>query len=63
MTRTDYRAEGSPPVTLYTVEGGGHVIPGPKQAPWILGRTTRDLVAANAVAEFFALSTADTTAG
>lgn len=59
VTRTDYRAAGRPPVTLYTVEGGGHVIPGPKKAPWIMGRTTRDLTAADAVAEFFTLARSD----
>lgn len=56
VTRTDYRADGKPSVTLFTVEGGGHVIPNPRKAPRIMGRTTRDLVAAEAVAEFFDLS-------
>jgi polyhydroxybutyrate depolymerase len=28
VMRTDYRQAGQPPVTLFTVEGGGHVIPG-----------------------------------
>lgn len=35
----------------------GHVIPNPRKAPRIMGRTTRDLVAAEAVAEFFDLPT------
>jgi polyhydroxybutyrate depolymerase len=41
-TRTEvaaYRETGMAPVTLYTVHGGGHTVPGPKAAPFILGRT------------------------
>ncbi|WP_431877432.1 alpha/beta hydrolase family esterase [Amycolatopsis sacchari] len=55
VVRTDYREDGKPPVTLYTVEGGGHVIPGPVKMARVLGRATRDLVAADAVAEFFGI--------
>ncbi len=55
VLRTDYRQDGHAPVTLYTVEGGGHTVPNPKNFPWIMGRTTHDLVAAEAIAEFFAL--------
>jgi polyhydroxybutyrate depolymerase len=36
VERTDYRQDGHEPVTLYTVHGGGHVIPGPKRAPGFL---------------------------
>ncbi|MFG6401230.1 alpha/beta hydrolase family esterase [Microbacterium sp. P04] len=36
---TAYREEGRAPVTLYTVRGGGHTVPGPKAAPFVLGRT------------------------
>lgn len=36
---TAYRGEGSAPVTLYTVQGGGHTVPGPTAAPFVLGRT------------------------
>jgi polyhydroxybutyrate depolymerase len=45
-TRTEitaYRAEGHAPVTLYTVRGGGHTVPGPKAAPRMLGRTGADV--------------------
>lgn len=52
---TDYRQDGHPLVTLYTIHGGGHVIPGPRRAPRIMGRTTRRVVAAEAIGEFFGL--------
>jgi len=42
MEETTYREPGHPPVTLYTVHGGGHTIPGPKPAPAVLGRTSID---------------------
>jgi polyhydroxybutyrate depolymerase len=56
VTRTDYRQDGKPPVTLYTVHGGGHTVPGPHTAPFILGRTSHDLNAADALSDFFGLS-------
>jgi polyhydroxybutyrate depolymerase len=55
VTRTDYRQDGKLPVTLYTVHAGGHTIPGPRKAPFILGRTTHDLNAAEAIGQFFGL--------
>jgi len=55
VTRTDYRQDGKAPVTLYTVHAGGHTIPGPRKAPFLLGRTTRDLDAAEAISRFFGL--------
>lgn len=42
MEETTYREPGRPPVTLYTVHGGGHTIPGSKPAPAPLGRTGAD---------------------
>ncbi|WP_220501556.1 alpha/beta hydrolase family esterase [Microbispora sp. H10670] len=54
--RTDYRQQGRPPVTLLTVHGGGHTIPGPRRAPAVLGRTSQDVNTADLVAEFFELS-------
>lgn len=56
IERTDYRQAGHEPVTLYTVHGGGHTIPGPKKAPRIMGRSTGDLVAARAIDEFFGIT-------
>ncbi|MCQ9163400.1 hypothetical protein [Arthrobacter sp. STN4] len=45
---------GRAPVTLYTVVGGGHVVPNRrKRAIFVLGRTTQDLSAVEAVADFF----------
>jgi polyhydroxybutyrate depolymerase len=55
VTRADYRQDGKLPVTLYTVHAGGHTIPGPRKAPFVLGRTTQDLNAAEAVGQFFGL--------
>jgi len=49
-TKTAYHQPGQPPVTLYTVAGGGHTIPNPnKNALFILGKTSRELGAAEAI--------------
>lgn len=53
-----YRESGHQPVTLHTMRGGGHVIPGPRAAPFIMGRTPRRFAAAAAVGEFFGLDDA-----
>ncbi|SDZ25914.1 alpha/beta hydrolase family esterase [Herbiconiux ginsengi] len=42
MEETAYREPGHPPVTLYSVLGGGHTVPGAKPAPAVLGRTGAD---------------------
>ncbi|WP_431219960.1 alpha/beta hydrolase family esterase [Leifsonia xyli] len=42
MQETAYRQAGRAPVTLYTVLGGGHTVPGPTAAPRVLGRTGAD---------------------
>jgi polyhydroxybutyrate depolymerase len=55
VTRADYQQDGKLPVTLYTVHAGGHTIPGPRKAPFIMGRTTQDLNAAEAIGQFFGL--------
>jgi polyhydroxybutyrate depolymerase len=52
---TDYRESGLPEVRLYTVRGGGHVIPSPHRAPVVMGHSTRELVAADVIGEFFGL--------
>jgi polyhydroxybutyrate depolymerase len=52
---TDYRETGLPEVRLYTVRGGGHVIPSPHRAPVVMGHSTRELVAADVIGEFFGL--------
>jgi polyhydroxybutyrate depolymerase len=59
VERTEYRQPDHSPVTLYTVYGGGHSIPGPKNAkPRILmGRTDHTLDTARAITEFFGLTT------
>ncbi|MFF3460727.1 alpha/beta hydrolase family esterase [Streptomyces sp. NPDC002730] len=56
VERTDYREQGHQPVTLYTVHGGGHTIPGPKRAPRILGRTAQNFRAADLISDFFGLT-------
>jgi polyhydroxybutyrate depolymerase len=38
------------------VHGDGHTIPGPRKAPFVMGRTTHDLDAAEAIGEFFGLT-------
>ncbi len=57
IERTDYRQDGHAPVTLFTIHGGGHVVPGPQRAPFIMGRSTTQLVAAEEIATFFGLGT------
>jgi polyhydroxybutyrate depolymerase len=52
VTRQRWQQNTRPSVTLYTVINGGHVIPNPtKKAPFIFGRTTRDINAADTVAD------------
>ncbi|MCG8920775.1 hypothetical protein L6E12_33965 [Actinokineospora sp. PR83] len=53
--RLDYRQPGHEPVTLFTVHGGGHVIPGPVKAPLFLGRTTRRVSVVEEMRDFFRL--------
>jgi polyhydroxybutyrate depolymerase len=57
VTRLSPRVERSSygSVELYTVHGGGHTIPGPHSAPFILGRTTHDINTADLITEFFHL--------
>jgi polyhydroxybutyrate depolymerase len=55
IERTEYRQDGRAPVVLYSVIGGGHVVPGPKRATPLAGRTTTRLDAAGAIGEFFGL--------
>jgi polyhydroxybutyrate depolymerase len=38
IERTDYRQDGHPPVTLITVHGGGHTVPGPPSSAGPAGR-------------------------
>jgi len=61
VERTDYRQAGHPPVTLYTVHGGGHSIPGPKSATprFLMGRTDHTLDTVKAIDEFFGLTAHD----
>ncbi|MCC2317909.1 alpha/beta hydrolase family esterase [Cellulomonas chengniuliangii] len=55
VERTRYAQDGSAPVDLYTVHGGGHTVPGPRSAPFVLGATNHDVSAAELVSEFFGL--------
>jgi polyhydroxybutyrate depolymerase len=50
-----YRQPGHAPVSLYTVHGGGHTIPGTRKAPFVLGRTDMTFDAVAAVADHFHL--------
>jgi polyhydroxybutyrate depolymerase len=56
VIRTDFRQDGKAPVVLYSVHGGGHTVPGPHKAPFVLGRTSRDVNAAEAIGEFFGVT-------
>ncbi len=52
-----WRRDGQPEVALYTVRGGGHVVPQPTfRAPRLVGRTTGDLDAPARAIAFFGLS-------
>ncbi|GAA2700730.1 alpha/beta hydrolase family esterase [Actinoplanes palleronii] len=53
VSLTSYQQPGRPPVALYTVHGGGHTIPGPRNTPAIMGRTTHDINTADLLATFF----------
>lgn len=52
----EYRADGTPPVILYTIRGGGHTVPGRKSFPRIMGRTSHSFDTATVIAEFFRLA-------
>jgi polyhydroxybutyrate depolymerase len=58
VDRTDYHQSDRAPVTLYTVHGGGHSIPGPKNASprFLMGRTDHTLDTVEAISEFFGLT-------
>jgi len=51
VERTEYRQRDRPPVTLHTVHGGGHTVPGPGRAPGMLGRVERGISVADLLAD------------
>lgn len=54
VERTTWQAPGKPPVVMYAVHEGGHVVPNPDfQYPDGLGRQTKDLDAPAAIWDFF----------
>ncbi|MGO2540774.1 alpha/beta hydrolase family esterase [Specibacter sp. AOP5-B1-6] len=54
VTLTRFEQGPRPPVWLYTVVGGGHVVPNRhRKAIFVAGRTTQDIGTAEALAEFF----------
>ena len=55
VEQTDYRDAGKPMVRLLTLHDAGHTIPGPRKAPFVLGRTNQDISAADAASDFFGL--------
>ncbi|WP_236791568.1 PHB depolymerase family esterase [Amycolatopsis sp. GM8] len=57
VEQTDYREAGQPAVRLLTIHNGGHTVPGPRKAPFILGRTNQEISAASATAEFLGIAT------
>jgi polyhydroxybutyrate depolymerase len=55
-TLTRWRQAGHAPVDFYAIRRGGHTIPNPDhRAPWILGRTARNLDTGTLVRDFFGL--------
>lgn len=56
IEQTDYREEGRAPVRLLTVHGGGHTVPGPRRAPFVLGRTALDASVASLMGEFLGIA-------
>lgn len=57
VCRTDYRESGLAPVTLYTVVGGGHQIPGASTGMrWVCGNPVSGFDATGAIADFFDLT-------
>jgi len=56
VDKVDWSAAGVPYVDLYTVHGGGHVVPQPAfRFPRLLGRTGSDLDAPEAALQFFGI--------
>ncbi|WP_414170119.1 alpha/beta hydrolase family esterase [Streptoverticillium reticulum] len=55
VTALHYRQPGLLPVSLYTVDCGGHTIPGTKKAPLLMGRTDLTFDTVAAVAAFHTL--------
>jgi polyhydroxybutyrate depolymerase len=58
VDRTDYLEPDRSPVTLYTVHGGGHTIPGTKTARprFMMGRTDHTFDTVQAINEFFGVT-------
>jgi polyhydroxybutyrate depolymerase len=55
VERTAWTETGKPPVVLYTIHGGGHLVPQPHyEYPRVVGRMTGDLNAPDVIWEFFA---------
>ena len=50
IERTSFSQPDREPVVLYTVKGGGHTVPGPKAAPFFMGRTAHGFSAGDAIA-------------
>lgn len=63
VSRTDHRQQGHAPMTLFTVHGGGHTIPGPKPSPALIGRTATSLHTARTIGEFFGFPSPQLTGG
>lgn len=56
VVRRDYGGPGDEPVVFYSIEGGGHTVPGPHRAPFIAGRTSRVITAAQEFAAVWGFS-------
>ena len=61
--QTDHWEQGHPRVRLLTVHRGGHTVPGPGRAPFILGRTERRVSIAAAADAFLGITTGSSMPG
>lgn len=55
IERTSWTQDGRPPVALLTVTGGGHTVPGPRRAPFVMGHTSRAIDSATVIGAFLGL--------
>lgn len=55
---TEYRSAGHLPVSLYTINDGGHTVPGRRTFARMLGRTSHTFETASVVGQFFGLGPA-----
>lgn len=55
--QVDHAEPGHAPVRFLAVHGAGHTVPGPKRAPFVIGRTERSWSMADEIGTFFGVRT------